>query len=118
VRSRATAKGQPSIPTESAKISGSIVGEATQKAITGVRGTPATRSPATSGTTVHEQKGLKAPTAVASSTAKPMRASRALRIAPSSSSVLIRTPKATLRKKTGRMSHAVCATNPTMRTAS
>lgn len=58
--SRATARFQPKKPTERAKISGSIVGEATQKAITGASGTPPMRRPATSGMTVQEQNGLKA----------------------------------------------------------
>jgi hypothetical protein len=47
------------------KISGSIEGEAIQKAITGARGTPPISKVATTGMTLHEQKGLKAPTAVA-----------------------------------------------------
>jgi hypothetical protein len=45
--------------------SGSIEGEAIQKDITGARGTPPINRVATTGMTPQEQKGLKAPTAVA-----------------------------------------------------
>jgi len=41
-------------------------GDAIQKAITGGRGTPAINKAAITGITPHEQKGLKAPTSVAS----------------------------------------------------
>jgi hypothetical protein len=47
------------------KISGSIEGEAIQKDITGASGTPPISKAAMTGTTPQEQKGLKAPTAVA-----------------------------------------------------
>ena len=106
-----TDRSQPRKPTERAKISGSIVGEATQKAITGARGTPAIKSPATSGMTVQEQNGLNAPTAVARSIETPTRWEKALRIAPSSSSALMSTPSETLSKNTGSIFHALAATN-------
>src|SRR3990172_9572413 len=73
---RASASGQPSLATVSTKISGSMVGEAIQNDMTGASGTPASRSPLTTGITVHEQKGLKAPTAVASAMDAPARAER------------------------------------------
>ncbi|MEZ4644480.1 MAG: hypothetical protein R3E31_17400 [Chloroflexota bacterium] len=46
-----------------------IEGDAIQKAITGARGTPPMSSEATTGMTLHEQNGLNAPTAVASTMA-------------------------------------------------
>jgi hypothetical protein len=52
------------------KISGSIDGEAIQKDMTGARGTPLMSRAATTGTTLQEQKGLKAPTDVARMMAK------------------------------------------------
>ena len=42
-------------------ISGSMMGEAIQKAITGARGTPDANMAAISGITPHEQKGERAP---------------------------------------------------------
>jgi hypothetical protein len=74
---RQTAICQPSVPTLRKKISGSIEGEATQKAITGARGTPPISSAATMGITPQEQKGLKAPTAVANTMATTGRARKA-----------------------------------------
>jgi hypothetical protein len=47
------------------KASGSIEGEAIQNDITGANGTPPMSRAAIMGMTPHEQKGLKAPTAVA-----------------------------------------------------
>jgi hypothetical protein len=47
------------------KISGSIEGDATQKDITGAKGTPPMSSAATTGMTEQEHKGLNAPTKVA-----------------------------------------------------
>jgi hypothetical protein len=42
-------------------ISGSMIGDDTQKAITGARGTPAASMPAITGITPHEQNGDSAP---------------------------------------------------------
>ncbi len=47
------------------KISGSIEGEASQKDITGAKGTPPISKAAITGITPQEQKGLNAPTMVA-----------------------------------------------------
>jgi len=63
---RQIAKFKPMVPTLKKKISGSIEGDAIQKAITGAMGTPAINKAAITGITPHEQKGLKAPTRVAS----------------------------------------------------
>ena len=63
---RPTANGQPRNAALMKKISGSIVGEATQNAITGANGTPPINIEAITGTTLQEQKGPKAPAAVAS----------------------------------------------------
>ena len=68
-RSRHRASSQPSILTERKKTSGSIEGDAIQKAITGASGTPPISSEATTGITLQEQNGLNAPTAVASTMA-------------------------------------------------
>jgi phospholipase/lecithinase/hemolysin len=59
------------MPTLSVKISGSIVGEAIQEDMMGARGTPLKSRPAITGTTLHEQNGLNAPTRVASKMAVP-----------------------------------------------
>jgi len=83
------------------KISGSIVGEAIQNDITGASGTPLASSPAMTGMTVQEQKGLKAPTAVASSTESPGREAKALRMASFISSMLIMTLRNMLNRKNG-----------------
>jgi hypothetical protein len=53
------------MPTLRKKISGSIEGEATQKVITGAKGTPPINSVVTTGITPQEQNGLKAPTIAA-----------------------------------------------------
>jgi hypothetical protein len=66
---RQIAKFQPIVPTLKKKISGSIDGDAIQKAITGGSGTPPINKAAMTGITPHEQKGLKAPTRVASNIA-------------------------------------------------
>lgn len=63
---RHMAKSKPMVPTLKKKISGSIEGDAIQNAITGGRGTPPISNAAITGITPHEQKGLKAPTRVAS----------------------------------------------------
>jgi hypothetical protein len=62
---RQIARFQPMVATLKKKISGSIEGEAIQKAITGARGTPPMSRAATIGITLQEQKGLNAPTIVA-----------------------------------------------------
>jgi hypothetical protein len=62
---RHTAKSQPSVATLKKKISGSIEGDATQKAITGANGTPLISRAAIMGITPQEQNGLNAPTTVA-----------------------------------------------------
>lgn len=59
------AKFQPSVETLKKNISGSIEGEASQKDITGARGTPLINKDAIIGITEHEQNGLNAPTNVA-----------------------------------------------------
>jgi len=59
------ANSHPKKPTVKKKISGSMDGDANQKDITGARGTPPINIAATTGLTLHEQSGLKAPTAVA-----------------------------------------------------
>lgn len=56
---------QPRIDTLRKNISGSIEGEATQKAKTGDNGTPPMSRVEITGITPHEQNGLKAPTIVA-----------------------------------------------------
>jgi hypothetical protein len=61
----AMAKGTPSTAAVRMNISGSMIGEAIQKAITGASGTPAASSAATIGTTPHEQKGDSAPNTAA-----------------------------------------------------
>jgi hypothetical protein len=63
--SRHTANSQPMVLTLKKKASGSIEGEAIQKDITGASGTPLMSKAAITGMTPQEQKGLKAPTAVA-----------------------------------------------------
>lgn len=63
-----TASFQPSRELLRKKISGSIDGEAIQNDITGANGTPPISRELITGITPHEQKGLKAPTMVASST--------------------------------------------------
>ena len=68
--SRQRASSQPMEPTLSTKISGSMEGEASQKDITGARGTPLTSRAVMMGMTPQEQKGLRAPTKVAMSTAR------------------------------------------------
>ena len=55
----------PMVATLSMNISGSMEGEAIQKAMTGPRGTPPISNEVITGITPHEQKGLKAPTMVA-----------------------------------------------------
>jgi len=67
--SRQIARSHPSVPTLKKKISGSIDGEAIQKAITGANGTPLIRRVAIIGITPHEQNGLKAPIRVANNIA-------------------------------------------------
>ena len=62
---RHTANSQPKVPTLRKNISGSIEGEAIQNDITGASGTPPINRAAMTGITPQEQKGLKAPTAVA-----------------------------------------------------
>ncbi len=61
-----------------------MVGEAIQKDMIGAKGTPLMRSPAMIGMTVHEQKGLKAPTKVANRMDVVTFALNARRIIPSS----------------------------------
>ena len=59
-------------------ISGSMIGDAIQKAITGANGTPAPSSAAISGITPQEQNGEMAPTSAASRVARngwPLKAS-------------------------------------------
>jgi hypothetical protein len=56
----------PKVPTVRKNISGSIEGDANQKDITGAKGTPPINMAATTGITLHEHSGLKAPTKVAS----------------------------------------------------
>ena len=63
---RQMASSQPIMPTLKKKISGSMEGEAIQNDITGAMGTPLISSDAITGMTLHEQKGLNAPTMVAS----------------------------------------------------
>ena len=63
---RHIAKFHPMVPTLKKKISGSMEGDAIQNDITGANGTPLISSAAMTGMTPQEQKGLKAPTAVAS----------------------------------------------------
>ena len=58
-----------------------MVGEAIQKDMMGASGTPLASSPAITGMTVQEQKGLNAPTAVAATIAMPILLSKARRIA-------------------------------------
>jgi hypothetical protein len=99
---RANASGHPRIPTERAKISGSIVGEAIQKAMTGARGTPLASNPAMMGTTVQEQKGLKAPTNVAKIMARATLAWNARLMAPSSFKAWTRTLRIMLIAKAGQ----------------
>ncbi len=71
------------MPTEvRTKISGSMIGEAIQKAITGASGTPAASNEATSGITPQEQNGESAPTrdaATIAETGEPEKA-RAIRL--------------------------------------
>src|ERR1700756_1621388 len=57
----ATAKPVPRVPAAMKNCVGSINGDEIQKAITGANGTPALRSPATSGITPQEQNGSRAP---------------------------------------------------------
>ena len=54
-----TANSQPIIPALKKNISGSIEGEAIQKAITGANGTPPMSSAATTGMTPQEQNGVR-----------------------------------------------------------
>ena len=74
-------------------ISGSIEGEAIQKDMIGARGTPLISNPAMIGMTVQEQKGLNAPTKVATRIATPTLAENARLITLSS----LRTRMNTLR---------------------
>jgi hypothetical protein len=62
---RHTANDHPKVETERKNISGSIEGEAIQKAITGPKGTPAINRENITGITVQEQSGLTAPKIVA-----------------------------------------------------
>jgi hypothetical protein len=71
------ASSHPRELTVRKNISGSIEGDANQKDITGARGTPPISMAATTGITLHEHKGLKAPTAVASKIAMIGRAVKA-----------------------------------------
>jgi hypothetical protein len=62
---RQTASFQPNTDTLRKNISGSMEGEATQKANTGASGTPPIKSAVITGITPHEQNGLIAPIKVA-----------------------------------------------------
>lgn len=66
--SRAVDNGTPICDALSAKISGSMDGDAIQNAITADSGTPLTSNRRISGITMNEQKGLNAPTAAAATT--------------------------------------------------
>ena len=61
----ATAKLKPMPAAVKINISGSMIGEAIQKAITGASGTPAPSMAAMRGITPQEQKGESAPTKAA-----------------------------------------------------
>ena len=64
-RALAVANGKPKTAPVRMYISGSMIGELIQNAITGARGTPAPRRPAMIGITPHEQNGDRAPKAAA-----------------------------------------------------
>ena len=63
--SRQMASFHPRTDTLKKNISGSIDGEATQKANTGAKGTPPSKRDEITGITPQEQNGLKAPATVA-----------------------------------------------------
>ena len=61
----ATAKSRPSAPVVMANIGGSMIGEASQNAMTALSGAPMARSAAMKGMTSQEQKGDRPPTSEA-----------------------------------------------------
>ena len=65
----AMVKPRPMPAAVSTNISGSMMGDAIQNAMTGARGTPATSMAAISGITPQEQNGDRAPTRAAATTA-------------------------------------------------
>jgi len=114
--SRAIATGHPSIETERKKISGSIVGEPIQKAITGASGTPPSSSELIMGITVQEQKGLNAPAAVAKRTAatgRALNAPRSLSASPDrrriTASGMLTKRKGQIRRRLSPMDRPICA---------
>ena len=67
----APAKPRPTPAAVSTNISGSMIGDASQKAMTGASGTPARSIAAMRGMTPHEQNGDRAPTTAARTTVRP-----------------------------------------------
>ena len=64
----ATAKPAPSTPVVRMNIDGSMIGEASQNAMTALNGTPMASRAAMSGITPHEQNGDSAPARAATPT--------------------------------------------------
>jgi hypothetical protein len=116
--SRQKARSQPIVATLKKKTSGSIDGEAIQKAITGGSGTPPNRRAATMGITEQEQKGLKAPTAVARKIARIGLARRAFSIHRAAPERFTATATGIVISKKGQIWRKAPTTKSTIRTSS
>jgi len=112
-----TAKFRPSVAAVRMNISGSMMGEAMQKARTGASGTPATSIPATSGTTPQEQNGDRAPKIDAVITATAGRAANASATRLSAPEALSPAAMATEARMKGRMPKKASAVNAALAVA-
>jgi hypothetical protein len=115
---RQSARSQPIVATLKKKISGSIDGEAIQKAITGGSGTPPSKRAATMGITEQEQKGLKAPTVVAKKIAAIGLARRAFSIQRAAPERFTATASGTVISNKGQIWRKAPTTKSTIRVSS
>ena len=108
----ARVKGSPRVAAIRMKLSGSIRGEATQKAKTAGRGTPAASKAATRGTTPQLQNGDSAPASAASRIAVPTRRDTSRPIRRSAPAALSQAASATESSRKGLIQRKESAMKP------